>query len=246
MSADAEILPTAAIEDLVSVAAHVEAELDEALAEHRLSRPSYLVLGALERAGDAGLGQRELIGAMRRTAGTVSVRLSRLERAGMIVRATDPADRRSVTVTITDAGRKLLAAARPGYVRRAERLIGGLPEGTAERVHRDLAAWLRFLEPSEGTAPQLGVAVAGAATATRMRRAVGLPDVPGVLVVRVMRRSPAAEAGIRRGDLISAAAGDEVRTIGDLDRAVRGGSGRLTLGVVRGAEELSMDVTLAG
>ncbi len=37
---------------VISVAAHVEAELEEALAEHRLSRPSFLVLDALERAAE--------------------------------------------------------------------------------------------------------------------------------------------------------------------------------------------------
>ncbi len=48
---------------VISVAAHVEAELEEALAEHRLSRPSFLVLDALERAEGHTLNQRELVSA---------------------------------------------------------------------------------------------------------------------------------------------------------------------------------------
>ncbi len=235
----------ATTDGLISVAAHIEAELDEALAAHRLSRPSYLVLGALARAGGEGVGQRELITAMRRTAGTVSVRLGRLERAGMIERRADPEDRRSVTVTITEAGRALHEAAEPAYLRRAERLLAGLPEDAAERIGGDVAAWLRFLEPGEGSTPRLGVAVASAATATRMRRAVGLPDVPGVLVLRVMRNTPASRAGLQRGDLITAAGGQEVRTIADVDRAVRGGGGSaVKLGLVRGADELALAVEL--
>ena len=82
MPVDIDSTATTTADGLISVAAHIEAELEEALAEHRLSRPSYLVLEALDRAGEAGLGQRDLITAMRRTAGTVSIRLGRLERAG--------------------------------------------------------------------------------------------------------------------------------------------------------------------
>ena len=66
---------------MITVAAHLEAELEEALAEHRLSRPSYLVLDALERAEGHTLSQRELVARVRRTAGTLSIRLRRLERA---------------------------------------------------------------------------------------------------------------------------------------------------------------------
>ena len=244
MSVEIDSTATTTADGVISVAAHIEAELEEALAEHRLSRPSYLVLEALDRAGETGLGQRDLITAMRRTAGTVSIRLGRLERAGMIERRADADDRRSVTVTITDAGRALHAAARPGYARRARRLLAGLPEGAPARLGEDVAAWLRFLEPGEGTTPRLGVAVASAATATRMRRAVGLEDIPGVLVLRVMRDTPAARAGVRRGDLITAAAGEEVRTIADVDRAVRGGGRALELGVVRGAETRTIAVEL--
>ena len=112
---------------VISVAAHVEAELEEALAEYRLSRPSFLVLDALERAEGHTLNQRELVSALRRTSGTLSVRLGRLERARMITREPDPENRRSVTVTLTDRGRELVVRARPGYDERAARLAARRP-----------------------------------------------------------------------------------------------------------------------
>ena len=59
----------------ISVAAHLEGELEEALAEHGLTRPSFLVLDALQRAEGQTLNQRELVTRVRRTSGTVSVRL---------------------------------------------------------------------------------------------------------------------------------------------------------------------------
>jgi DNA-binding MarR family transcriptional regulator len=228
----------------ISVAAHLEAEFEEALAEHRLTRASFLVLDALERAEGQSLGQRELVSRVRRTSGTLSVRLGRLERARMIEREPDPESRRSVTVKLTERGRTLVRAARPAYAERAQRLTAGLPEGALPGLAASLDAWLAFFEPDQRTAPRLGVAVATSAMAKRMRRAVGLTDVPGVLVLRVGRDTPAQAAGVTRGDLISEAAGEPVHSIGDLDRAVRAADGKLALAVLRGADPHELEVKL--
>lgn len=232
------------VDGVISVAAHLESELEEALAEHRLSRPSYLVLDALERAQGHTLSQRELVARVRRTAGTVSIRLGRLERARMIEREPEPENRRSVTVTLTERGATLVRDARTAYGERAQRLLGGLDEGGAGALQEPIRAWLAFFEPGERVAPRLGVAVATAAVAKRMRQAVGLADEPGVLVMRVRRDSPAQAAGLTRGDLVTGAAGDPVRSIGDLDRAVRAANGTLALSVLRGAEPRELAVTL--
>ena len=113
------------VDTMISVAAHIECELEEALAEHRLTRPSFLVLDALERADGHTLSQRELVNRMRRTSGTLSVRLGRLERARLISREPDPENRRSVTVTLTERGRELVTAARPAYAERARAPVAG-------------------------------------------------------------------------------------------------------------------------
>jgi DNA-binding MarR family transcriptional regulator len=232
------------VDGVISVAAHLEAELEEALAEHRLSRPSYLVLDALDRADGHTLTQRELVSRVRRTAGTVSIRLGRLERARMIEREPDPENRRSVTVTLTERGATLAQGARGAYRDRAERLLDGLGEGGADALREPMRSWLQFFEPDERVAPRLGVAVATAAVAKRMRQAVGLTDEPGVLVMRVSRDSPAQAAGLSRGDLVTGAGGAPVRSIGDLDRAVRAADGTLALAVLRGAEPHELTVAL--
>jgi len=77
-----------------------------------------------------------------------------------------------------------------------------------------------------------------------MRRAVGLPERHGILVVRVKRGSAADAAGLSRGDLVVAAGGTDVHTIGDLHRAVAHAGGALALGVVRGVEERAVEVAL--
>jgi DNA-binding MarR family transcriptional regulator len=235
---------TALVDGVLSVAAHLEPELDEALAEHRLTRPSFQVLSALLDAPGNSLTQRELMSTVRRTSGTVSVRLARLERAGLVTREPDAEDRRTVTVTLTDRGREWATAARPAYDDAAGRLAAGLPDDVRAKFGDYLAAWQGFFEPDDGEAPRLGIAVAPAATASRMRRAVGLPDRHGVLVLKVKRDSAADNAGLQRGDLVTGAAGAEIRTIGDLHRAVRKAGEKLALDVVRGVDERAVDVEL--
>ena len=233
------------VDTVISVAAHVDDELEEALAEHRLSRPSFLVLDALERAEGHTLNQRDLVSALRRTSGTLSVRLGRLERARVITREPDPENRRSVTVTLTDRGRELVQRARPAYEERAARLAAGLPDGAAGSLGEALSAWLVFFEPGEGEHPRLGVAVAGAGMAKKMRRAVGLEAESGVLVVRVKSGSAADTAGLSRGDLITAAADAPVHSVGDLERAVRAANGTVKLSVLRGVDPREVEVSLS-
>lgn len=97
-------------------------------------------------------------------------------------------------------------------------------------------------------APRLGVAVAPPWVARRMRRAVGLPERDGLLVRGVAEDSPAAAAGLRRGDLIVEAAGREVGSADDLFEALdgAGAGGSLSLKVIRGEEERSVAVSLSG
>ena len=70
--------PTILVDDVIRAAAHLEPELEEALAEHGLTRPSYLVLLALAAVPEGRLTQRELMASVQRTSGTLSVRLARL------------------------------------------------------------------------------------------------------------------------------------------------------------------------
>src|SRR3954470_14939654 len=93
---------TALVDNLIRAAAHLEPELEEALAEHGLTRPSYQVLDALDRAPGHALTQRDLMASVQRTSGALSVRLARLERAGLVERERDPDDRRGAIVTLTD------------------------------------------------------------------------------------------------------------------------------------------------
>jgi DNA-binding MarR family transcriptional regulator len=235
---------TVLVDDVIRAAAHLEPELEEALEEHGLTRPSYLVLLALLGAEGTSLSQRDLMASVQRTSGTLSVRLSRLERAGYVTRERDPDDRRGAIVTLTDRGRRRVEAAQPAYDETATRLAAGLADDDRAQFADRLRRWLGFFEPDDRVAPRLGVAVAPAAVAQRMRRAVGLPERHGVLVLKVRRGSAAEGAGLARGDLVVGAAGADVHTIGDLHRALAHADGTLTLDVVRGVDDRKVDVAL--
>jgi serine protease Do len=94
------------------------------------------------------------------------------------------------------------------------------------------------------TPPRLGIAIAPGHVARRLRRAVGLPEVEGLLIREVTEPSPAARAGLAQGDLIVAVAGQPVRTADDLFDALPAAGGTVELGTVRGVEERSVQVVL--
>jgi serine protease Do len=101
---------------------------------------------------------------------------------------------------------------------------------------------------ARGEAPRrarLGVAIAPAHVARRLRRAVGLPEAAGVLVRSVSEGSPAARAGIERGDLIVRAGEQEIDGVDALYRALDSvvPDASLELGLLRGAEERTVSVT---
>jgi len=77
---------------------------------------------------------------------TVTRVLVRLEEAGLILRAGDPADRRSSLVTISPAGRELLAAVRTRKDAYLERRLEALGADDREALDRAAAVLERMLE----------------------------------------------------------------------------------------------------
>ena len=107
----------------------------------------------------------------------------------------------------------------------------------------DLAARLDGL--AEGQVPpraRLGVAVAPPHVARRLRAAVGLPDLDGVLVREVEDDGPAATAGILAGDLVTSVDGQPITSVDDLHAALASTTGPMEVGLVRGAEDRTVTV----
>jgi serine protease Do len=100
-----------------------------------------------------------------------------------------------------------------------------------------------------GEAPQrrrLGVAVAPAFVAARLRRSVGLPERDGILVRGVEDGSDADKAGIQQGDLIVEVAGKAIEDPDDLVEALASASTPFEIKIVRGTEERTVSVGGAG
>ena len=91
---------------------------------------------------------------------------------------------------------------------------------------------------------QLGIGLAPAPVARKLRRSVGLPERDGLLVRLVQEGGPGDRAGLRQGDLIVAAGDRDVATVDDLHAALDtvGPGETLALRIVRGTEELDVRV----
>ena len=114
------------------------------------------------------------------------------------------------------------------------------------------AEWRRRVEAlgrgEQPYRPRLGIAVAPAPVAKRLRRSVGLAERDGILVRAVEDGGPAAAAGIREGDLVVAVGATAVASVDDLAAALEaaGAAEPVAVSVVRGVEELIVTVTLPG
>jgi serine protease Do len=167
-----------------------------------------------------------------------SFRGPRGRRINGAIEHTAPLPRGSSGGALIDASGALLGL---NTIRVEGGLILALPADAALREAVSLLA--------AGEAPErarLGVAILPARAARRLRRAVGLPARPGLLVQRVEDGSPAAQAGVQQGDLLveagSVALDDADALYQALDQAGVGGSLELT--IVRGEQERIVSVGL--
>ncbi len=113
-----------------------------------------------------------------------------------------------------------------------------IPSDTAVSVSDQL------IETGEATHPYLGVFLSD--LTPEAARSFGSPADSGAVVDRLEANGPAADAGLRRGDIVTAAGSEEVRSSGDLLSALRdyrpGETVELT--VSRDGEEVRLDVRL--
>ena len=100
--------PLEVVGRLLLCAGHLERAIVEALQPFGLSFGDFDVLNTLRRRGDdEGTNPRDLARSSLITSGAMTSRLDRLERAGLVRRGPDPADRRGVLVRLTEQGERL-------------------------------------------------------------------------------------------------------------------------------------------
>jgi serine protease Do len=166
-----------------------------------------------------------------------SFRGPRGRRIGGAIEHTAPLPRGSSGGPLVDTEGRLLGL-------NALRLDGGLILAVpATAAVKERAS--RLARGETPASPRLGVAIAPPRVARRMRRAVGLPERDGLLVRAVEDGSPAARAGIERGDLLVTAAGrdlDGVDALYEALDAISPEAATLELTIVRGTEERTLTV----
>ncbi len=228
--ADARVLGTALDRDLAVLEADTGDLPPVALAPADAATPG-IGVPVVALADPGGRGLRATLGFV--TTAARAVRGPKGRRIAGAIEHSAPLPRGSSGGPLVDVEGRLLGL-------NATRMEGGLL--LALPAEADLVA---RLSGGEQVAPRrLGVALAPPRVSRRLRRAVGLPDRDGLLVTGVVDGSPAADAGLERGDLVVAAGHSPIAGFDDLYAALdASGAGPLSLTVMRGAEQI--EVTIA-
>ena len=241
---DYDLAPVEIIGRAGRIMEYVDHALEAKFEEFGISRASFDVLATLRRGGAPyRMPQRELMRGLLRTSGSMSLRIDALEREGYVSRSQDSEDRRSVFVTLTPKGISLLEKVIPVHLANEDCLLTGLAKAERDQLKPLLRKWLGALErtASQGPLLHLGITFLDSRTSLMKRRAVGLPDVPGILVHSVEPGSRAEESGFCKGDLIYAIEGKSVRSIADLRSLLNRSKPRVKrFQVMRGSDSIEI------
>jgi DNA-binding MarR family transcriptional regulator len=145
---DLDVAPMEVLSRVSRLARHVDLARRESFETHGLEPWEFDVLAALRRAGDPyTLSPGRLLQLTLVTSGTMTNRIDRLAAKGLVERAPDPRDGRSVQVRLTAIGRRRVDDALTDLLAHEQAILAALaPENRAT-----LAALLRSLTlPFEG------------------------------------------------------------------------------------------------
>jgi DNA-binding MarR family transcriptional regulator len=143
---DLDLRTMATVARLLNVAHRIQRQLAAFAAEYGLSIPEADVLFTLRRAGPPyRLAPSAIAEALLVPSGTMTNRLDRLERQGLIERLPHPTDRRSMEVQLTARGRELVDEAVTGHVANEQRMLAPLSEQERATLDRLTATLLEHL-----------------------------------------------------------------------------------------------------
>lgn len=146
---DIDVSPLAVFGRLHRSFARYQALIAPVFERHGINMAAFDVLTALRRGGAPyRMTAGELAGISLVTTGGITLRLDRLEKAGLVVRERDDVDRRVVYVRLTDVGLALIDAAAGEHFTNEENMLQGL----SDTERRQLARLLGKLEHSLGLA----------------------------------------------------------------------------------------------
>ncbi len=139
---DLDTTPSAVVIRIALLAHAFQIELKRFFEENGLSKADFEVLAALRRCGAPyALPQHDIMHVSRRSSGTVSFRIDRLEAEGLVRRTPDRGDARSVIVQLSDKGKRLVDRLAPAHLANEARLLSPL----SRREQLELSDLLRKL-----------------------------------------------------------------------------------------------------
>ena len=126
---DLDVSPVAVFGRISRIERHKSAALRDVYRRHRCDAGEYDVLAALRRTGPPhSLTPTELSRSVLVNSGTMTERLTRLERRNLVRRTHSDHDRRSVSVALTANGQKLIDAAAVDLLATEAGLLTGLTD----------------------------------------------------------------------------------------------------------------------
>jgi DNA-binding MarR family transcriptional regulator len=141
---DLDSSPIGVIGRISRLARELEARLEPVYKAHGLEPGWHDVLATLRRTGAPyQLRPTEFADALMLTSSGTTKRLDRLEHAGLITRAPDPADRRGTLITLTPKGLELIDNVTEAHLDNERNLLAALSESEQRRL-ADLLRKLRL------------------------------------------------------------------------------------------------------
>ena len=132
---DLDVEPLQVLSRISRLARLLDLDRAQAFARHHLEGWEFDVLSALRRAGRPyELSPGQLVRQTLVTSGTMTNRVDRLERRGLVERRPSPTDRRGVIVRLTPQGQQSVDGAMADLLERERTLLAELPRGEREAL----------------------------------------------------------------------------------------------------------------
>ena len=134
---DLDLRAMATIGRLLALGRHLDAALGELAAEYGIQPADADILFTLRRSGPPyRLTPSALSDSLLVSSGTMTSRLDRLERGGLIERVPHASDRRSMEVALTDRARELVDEAVTRHVDNEVRILAELSDRDVDELNR--------------------------------------------------------------------------------------------------------------
>lgn len=128
---------------------HLSREMEKTFGRFGLNSANFDMLATLRRSGEPyTLSPSDLMDTMMVSSGTMTNRIDQLEKAGLVRRAENPDDGRSVIISLTDKGFAVIDATVTAHVQTQAQLTSTLSKKETAALNELLRKYLAGFEPN--------------------------------------------------------------------------------------------------